>query len=290
MRIPDWDVLARILIHVRQSITLSVTIDSVHIVPWRVEHSQSLAQAIHGHPTITCFEINNQLPYEALDALYSALATLPNLASVGFSYCGYYTRMEDESALAHHESLTELLRLPSLRSVCFASFFFTRALCQATANALMEGTAVTKLKFVNCEFRAFEFSVGECAAIMASGLSKNTSVISIEVVVPLDEALNCALAMALPSNSTLRELSLEVDDDGNAYIDWSPIFSALGKNSGPKSLTLDGLDSMEESLCTAMQTGLTLNKTLESLKLHNIHLRDIEFAFWCRAFSFPTQL
>jgi hypothetical protein len=279
--IPDWEVLARVLSHVRQSITLTVTIDDVHAVAWRVADSRSLARAIHGHPTITGFEAGDKFPYEALDALYSALATLPTLTSITLSYCGYHTRMEDESASAHHESLTKLLRLSCLRSVCFASFFFTRALCQATSNALMEGTAVTKLQFRECEF-----STGECAIIMASGISGNTSVLSIEVAYPVDEALSCALAMALPSNSTLQELSLEVPDDPGAHMYWSPILLALGNNTGLKSLSLDGLGSMEGSLCTAMQNGLTLNETLESLQLHNVHLCDSEFAFWCRAFSF----
>jgi hypothetical protein len=61
--------------------------------------------------------------------------------------------------MAQHESLTELLRVPSLRSVCFDRFSFTTVLCQATANALMEGTAVANLEFSDCSFPA-----EECAA------------------------------------------------------------------------------------------------------------------------------
>jgi hypothetical protein len=121
---------------------------------------------------------------------------------------------------------------------------------------------------------------------MASGFRGNTSVLSIEVVQPVNDALNSALIMALQLNSTLQELSLEVEDGPNAHEFWSLIFVCLKRNTGLKSLTLDGLGSIEESLCTAMQNGLTRNVTLESLKLHNVHLRDVEFALWRRAFSF----
>jgi hypothetical protein len=278
--IPDWDILARILSHVRQSITLTITLDAEHDLSWRVEHSRSLASAIHRHPTIMCFEAGNKFPCEALDALYSALATLPALTSVRLSGC-YYTRPEDESALAYPESLTELLRLPSLRSVNFDSFLFTRALCQATANALLEGAAVTKLVFSECEF-----SAGECSAIMASGFSRNTSVLNIEVLLPVEEAMILALAAALPSNSTLQELYIEADETPGAHVYWAPFFLALGTNKGLKTLTLDGLGSMNESLSTAIKNCLRLHETLESLQLNDIHLRDAEFALWRRAFSF----
>jgi hypothetical protein len=49
--IPAWEILARILSHVRQSITLTVCYSSA----WRVEESRSLARAIRGNPTITRF-------------------------------------------------------------------------------------------------------------------------------------------------------------------------------------------------------------------------------------------
>jgi hypothetical protein len=177
---------------------------------------------------------------------------------------------EDMLTLAHPESLTKLLRVPSLRSVClsvcFSQFYVTSPLWQATANALMEGTAVT-----NLEFRNFSFTAEENATILASGLSRNTSGISIKVVSTFDPVLYSALATALPANSTLRELSFVVDprgwaDYGPIDQDWSSIFSALGQNTGLKTLTVDFSCSMDESLCTAMQNGLGMNNTLESLE------------------------
>jgi hypothetical protein len=189
----------------------------------------------------------------------------------------------DESTMAHHDSLVELLRVPSLRSVYF-EFSFTAALCQATANAFMEGTAVTNVEFSKCSFAA-----GECAGIMATGLARNTSVTHIKVLLPFDQALNSALAMALPSNSTLRDLFLaaprRIFEDGTET-DLSPFLLALGKNTGLKTLTLGRSGSVDESLSTAMQNGLVMNETLESLELKDICLFDNNADLWWRALSF----
>jgi hypothetical protein len=185
--------------------------------------------------------------------------------------------------LAHPKSLTELLRVPTLRFVWFDRFFFTRALCRAAANALMEGTAVTKLKFKNCSLPTHE-----SATIMASGLTRSTSVVSISVVGRWDVGLIGALAAALPSNSTLRELSFRRSSDNvtNNVVHLSPVFSALGQNTGLKDVSLNWCGSMDESLCTVMTDGLSLNETLESMKLTNTHICDDTAALWCRTFSF----
>jgi hypothetical protein len=84
-----------------------------------------------------------------MDSLYSALATLPALEAVKLSAI-----LENEITLANPESLTDLLRVPSLRSVSFYEFYFTSALCQATANALLEGTVISDLEFTDCSFFA----------------------------------------------------------------------------------------------------------------------------------------
>jgi hypothetical protein len=255
--IPHWEILTRILSHVRQRIILTDAVSA-----WRAENARSFARAISGHPTITCFESDTMFPYEASDALYSALATLPALESITLSNRQLNgrpedesaltnpeslmallrtlsnrqlnARPEDESALANPESLTELLRVPSLRSVDFHTFHFTRALCHAAANALMEGTAVTKLEFSECSF-----SAEECAAIMAKGLTRNTSVVSILVAEPLDGVIIGALTAALPSNSTLRELSVSSSTHRRISISaahLSSLFLALGNNRGLKIL------------------------------------------------------
>jgi hypothetical protein len=69
---------------------------------------------------------------------------------------------------------------------------------------------------------------------MATGLGRNTSVISIKVVSKASEALNGAMAAALSSNSTLQELSFErlpSNAISVALVGWSSIFAALGRNT-----------------------------------------------------------
>lgn len=75
---PAWEeILARILSHVRQNIKFSVITNTLG---WHAEDSRSFARAIQGHPTITSFATDALLfPHESLNALYSALATLPAL-------------------------------------------------------------------------------------------------------------------------------------------------------------------------------------------------------------------
>jgi hypothetical protein len=243
--------------------------------PWAAGEAQAFTQAIRGHPTITGFDsISNggySFPY---DALYSALATLPALEYVLLIQPEQI--FPDESPLGNPESLTELLRVPTLRSVHFHRFCFTRALCQATANALMEGTAITKLEFTGCSF-----SAEENATIMASGLSRNTSVASIEVVLPLDQTLHNALAAVLPLNSTIRDLSVRLLNEV------SPLHLALGKNNGLKSLTvIVAGGARDASLNTAMPFALGINETLESLEIINIPLDGYDVHSWCGAFSF----
>jgi hypothetical protein len=275
--IPDWEILARILKHVRQNVEVVINDERLRTM----EEVQPFARAIHGHSFITNLQDRGMFPYESLDTLFSTLATLPALELITLG--APEVRQADESTLANPESLTELLRVPSLRSVGFHRFHFTRALCQAAANALMEGTTVTKLDFYSCLFPA-----EESAAILANGFSRNTSVISIDVTSPWDEALNGALGAALPSNSTLQELdfALRYDSIPNIHVDWPPIFLALRENTGLKSLKVAVCESMDESLCTAMQNGLGINKTLESLDLNDIFLRENNSDLWCRAFSF----
>jgi hypothetical protein len=278
VQIPDWEILASILKYVRRRIT----VDFDDVVSWSAEKFKMFARVIHGHPSIYSFEGGRMIPFESMDTFYSALATLPALESVKLSNRGLQ-RSRDRSTLASTESLTELLRVPSLRSVNFCGFSFTPALFQATANALMEGTAITNLEFNSCSF-ATEVNT----AMMTKGFSKNTSVTCIDIMSPRDGTLCNALAAALPSNSTLRRLGLELDrrnndDDRDSF---SRFLSALGHNTGLKTLIVQGSYSMNESLCTAMQNGLGMNATLESLELKRAPLYDDNADLWCRAFSF----
>jgi hypothetical protein len=268
----DWELVARILRHVRQSVAVDIENERLRTI----EEVQPFARAIYGHPTITGFRDTGMFPYESLGTLFSTLTTLPALESVMFG--APEVNQADESTLANPGSLTELLRVPTLRSVHFHHFSFTPALFRATANALVEGTAVTKLEFISCSFSAVE-----CDVMMANGLRRNTSVISIRVVRCNNaRTLFDALAAALPSNSTLRHLELFRSDSDCL----SSVISALGQNTGLKSLKVDGFDPMDESLCTAIQNGLGMNESLEILELGGIHVTDDNSDVWGRAFSF----
>jgi hypothetical protein len=274
--IPEWGILACILRYVRQSVTINIDgfYQWYHMGP---EEMLPFVQAIHGHPTIINFVGGcSRFPYESMSTLYSTLATLPALESVRL----HAPAPDDGSTLANPETLTELLWVPTLRSLKFSGFYFTRALCQATANALTEGTEITDLMFKDCLF-----SDEECAVMMANGLSRNTSVTSLQVEESsVDEALSCAVASAVASNSTLRFISYL--SYGGRLPNVSPLFLALGNNTGLSSLTIRNCECIDESLCTAMEYGLGMNESVVELELLNIVLDDDNFALWCRALSF----
>jgi hypothetical protein len=65
----------------------------------------------------------------------------------------------------------------------------------------------------------------------------------------------------------------------------SPVFLALGENTGLKTLKLDVYGSMRESLCTAMADRLRMNETLETLELNERPMNE-NSAMWSRALSF----
>jgi hypothetical protein len=183
--IPDWGELVCILshVHVRQNVQLQFQEENC----WDEREMQALARAIsRGKPAITSFNSHFAFPPQSLDELYSALATLPSLESVWIGTTE--PEQQDVSALDNPEIMTELLRAASLRSVYFHHFHFDHALCQATANALGEGTAITSLTFTDCSF-----SAGECAVMMANAFSRNTSLTEIDVSESCDETLHNAL-------------------------------------------------------------------------------------------------
>jgi hypothetical protein len=260
---PIWEILASILKYVRRRIELSFFDE----VSWDAEESRLMARAIQGHPSICSFQGNSGVSYESMDTLLSVLATLPSLESITLSNRALEVRPENVSTLANADSLTKLLRVPTLRSVDLEDFSFTPALFQATANALMGGTAITKLVFTACSV-AIEAST----EMMIKGFCRNTSVTCIDIMSPCDGTLCNVITAALPSNSTLRRLHLREinrDNDPNLY---SRVFSALGQNTELRTLIVDEWCAMDESLCTVMRNGLEMNETLESLELKYVPL------------------
>jgi hypothetical protein len=235
--IPDSEILALILSHMRPKIQISIISPAS---AWRADDLRSFAQAIRGRPNITRYNDGDNFPYESLDTLFSALATLPALEYLVLASCQHQIRPEDASALAHPESLTELLRVPSLLSVSFDRFPFTRALCQAMANAFREGTGFTKLEFKLCG--------------------------------SMDEALSTAIQIGLGTNETLESLALKdvnlIDDNADVF---SRSFSFLRTNNALKSLVVTLGQDVTESCVAAFRTDVAAmlqdNKSLESLNV-----------------------
>jgi hypothetical protein len=114
--------------------------------------------------------------------------------------------------------------------------------------------------------------------------SQKYIVTRIDVVSPRDETLYNALAMALPSNSTLRDISCPRSSITSEHL--SPALLALERNTGLKTLNVDVSSSTEESLCTALNDGLGMNETLERLELNKFPRRDENCGLCSRAFSF----
>jgi hypothetical protein len=95
--------------------------------------------------------------------------------------------------------MAELLRAPSLRSIEFCHFCFTDALCQATANALKEGAAITSLAFHRCSFPD-----GKSEKI-ASALKRNATLTTFSIYSDgVNEAFYDAMAASLLSNLDAR--------------------------------------------------------------------------------------
>jgi hypothetical protein len=281
---PDWEIVARILGHVRNNIELVIRGNNTSTVDrWGTEDVRGLSRAIYGNPMIQKFEPGIAFPFESSGVLCSALATLPALDYVCLSHQEEFT----ELVLVNPEPLTELLRSPSLRFVVFRRFCFTRALSRAVADALREGSAITTLNILLCSF-----SEGESAAMIAIALKRNETLKHFWFRnTTFDEAFCDAMAVSLLTNSTLQDMTLVLPDDGNSSA-WLPsVFLALGMNSGLKNLCINGHESngpdlADEQLCAAMVTGLGKNSMLESLHLNNSVLSDADAASGRNALAF----
>jgi hypothetical protein len=134
--------------------------------------------------------------FENFGTWCSALATLPSLERVTLVLCE--PEREDQRILVNPEPLMELLRAPALRFVIFEDFYFTAALCHATANALEDGSSVTHITFeAHCSFP------DGGRAIIANALKTNTSVTVVQFIGNFDESFCNTLSAVLLCNSTL---------------------------------------------------------------------------------------
>jgi hypothetical protein len=112
----------------------------------------AFARAIQGHSAITRLNCYRNFSHETLDTLSSALATLPSLEGVCIYYCQSLNRddvptfRDKVPTFQRPESITDLLRAPSLRSVEISGLCFPRRICEATAIALRQGSSITSLR------------------------------------------------------------------------------------------------------------------------------------------------
>jgi hypothetical protein len=274
--VPDWEILTRILRHLRRKIVLSSSIEDYDA---ESEEIQGLARAIHGHPMISGFRSGVGFTFANLGSWCSALATLPSLECVTLTLREPET--ETQRVLVNLEPLTELLRAPALRFVTFDTFSFTYALCHAVANALEEGSSIADITFdSDCSFP------DGGRAIIANALKRNASVTDATFPNDFDEPFCNTLAVLLLCNSTLQNLTLQFPEAaGGRWL--SSIFLSLGMNTTLKSLTAKICDEFGDELCAAMMSGLAKNSTLEELSLSHMDPSDDDGAISARnALSF----
>jgi hypothetical protein len=258
---PDWGILSLILRYLRCKVTLSMPNED-YVYDAVGEEFQGFTRAIHGHPMISEFRSEMEFTFANFGPLCSTLVTLPSLGRVTLALVDPET--DDERVLGNLEPVTELLQAPALRFVEFDDFYFTNALCHATANALEKESPVTDITFG-----------GECTfpdggrAIIMNALKTNATVTDVTFLGDYDEPFFNSLATVLLSNSTLQNVTIQASTRVRAR--WfSSIFLSLRRNTTLKSLTLGIYNELGDDLPAAITSGLANNSTLKKLNLHNI--------------------
>jgi hypothetical protein len=275
---PDWEILTRILPYVRHKVALRL-IDTAGDDYAEVAVMQALARAIQGHPMISRFQSQDLFTYSDVALWCSILATLPSLESLLFGF--HKPETEDQRDSIDPMPLKDLLRMPALRLVHFCDFHFTVALCNATANALEEGSSIVDITFdLDCSFPDGGI------AVIADALKINASVTNVKFLGNFDGPLCNTLAAVLLCNSTLQNLTVYPRTPARGR--WlSPIILSLGMNTTLKSLSVSIGDEFGDELCVAIRNGLAKNSTLEELILDNMIPSDDDGAVSARnALSF----
>jgi hypothetical protein len=255
-RTPDWEILTRILPYLRRKVELFFIKNGFEA---ELEEIQGLARVIHGHSMISEFRSQMDFTFANFIPWCSTLATLPHLERVALGL--WEPETEDELVLVNLEPLTELLRAPALRFVEFKHFYFTDALCRATATALEEGSSIIDMTFqYDCTFP------DGGGAIIANALKRNTSVTDVKFLSGCDEPFCNTLAAVLLCNATLQNLNIQAVTRASGR--WlCSIFLSLGMNTTLKSLHVCTYGSLGNELGAATTRGLTKNTTLKKFSL-----------------------
>jgi hypothetical protein len=258
-RLPDWEILTRILPHIHNKITLNIAGGYIQ----EIEDMRAFARAIQGHPAITHF--NAVVSFEDTATLCSALTTLPSLESAVLKHRQLHR--DEVPTFQSPESITEFLRAPSLRIVEFRHFCFTGSLSLAIAIALRQGSSITSLVLDECYFP--EGGSEQIASALKENATLTTFKISPSPDTSIYQAFYDAMATSLLSNSTLQELSIEYLEGRASPTSacLSSLLLALGMNKMLRKLCLSGLNFMAKSVFPALHEGLGKNSTLEILEL-----------------------
>jgi hypothetical protein len=143
--VPDWEILARILRHLRRGIQLRMH-DTAAL--WNTETLSAFAGVIRGHAMIQSLSTGMGFPFRCLDIMCSALLTLPALENVSLEHYDGGGPEKRQSL----ENMVKLIKAPTLRGVEFEYVDFTHTLCKDVAKALKERSEITHLHFCRCSF------------------------------------------------------------------------------------------------------------------------------------------
>jgi hypothetical protein len=172
--------------------------------------------------------------------------------------------------------LTNLLKLPSLRSIEFSGVHFTSGLSRYVQAAFEGGSVVNTLRFTNCECRGDEEVLEEDAVqldtlrALVQALQRDSSVKALSLVRNNFDGFFCArITSALLVNTTLVDLSVRTKGKVENVRWLQPLFVAVRINTALKSLNVDDLHFSDELVFGSLRDMLAQNSVLEALTLHS---------------------
>jgi hypothetical protein len=270
-----WQAFANALGHVRQKIELRLDGGS----SWFENKVNRFTCAIQGLRNIWIFNSWHVIVWDEIHELLSALATL--VPSLEIAIIGHYPFGEDypgfggifEVNFDSPESLTELLKLPSLRSIEFSRLHFKPDLCQALLAAFNEGSVVTDLRLTDCflghDDNWENLGRGRNSGILHA-LQRSTKLETLYLVGnDFDSLFYEAMAAILLTNTTLKDLTLQITPALQFAKAWlQPLFVAMRINTSLKSVNVNDFRLSDASVLSALQVMLAKNSALEELTLY----------------------
>jgi hypothetical protein len=266
-----WQAFASALGQVRNQIELRLTGEF-----WMGIDYTNFGVAIQGVSTIQYFQSDrNAIPYELVNTLMFALASLPSLESV---VLGSF----DSAAMGEYSGLTNLLKSPSLRSIEFCEIYFTRELSHALSAAFEEGSFVTNLQFCGC----YLGNDGDAILALVQALQRASSVKFLYLNEnTFHDLFYEGITTVLVVNTSLEDLNLDVrPQEGSSWL--QTLFMAMRTNTSLKTLDVNGFHLTDELVCGALRDALAKNSVLETLTLSHADLCDTSLVSWSKTLPF----